>query len=580
MHRVRRLRFVRFLSVFLFVAPLLVGCASKAPATPTVAPTTAPAATTASAPSATTVSSAASPATGATPATSATTAAKPAAQKGGRLVVALDQTPPTLDPHASPSAVTYEMTSSVFETLLYLDSTRKLVPYLAESYDASADGKAYTFKLRKDVKFSDGTPFNADAVKYNFDRIVDPNFKAGGALSALAGYDKTEVVDDSTARVSFKAGNAPFLIYAAGGTLGMMSPTATKSQGDKVNQTPVGSGPMVIKELVTNDHAILVRNEGYTRRAPGSDHDGGSYLDEVYFKFVPEDATRATTLESGETQVIHNIPPQSLGRFEGNSGYKVLKPAYIGTPRFTALNVKLFPTDDAVVRKAIQLATNKDAIVNNSYKGVGTAAYAPLTQGTLENTKLKDLYPFDVAQAKKVLEDGGWKAGSDGIRAKDGKRLELVINAIDRGSGIDNYIQLLQAQWREVGIDAKIKAQARAPWYEDNYKCATNAIPLFLRSGDWDGMFALFHSSMIGTNFNFSCYASPEVDKLLTDGKTETNTDKRKAIYLQAEQKVMEDAVFLPMVDELSVWGFKANVNGLTFDGYTYPHFADVSLGK
>ncbi|HEY8293468.1 MAG TPA: ABC transporter substrate-binding protein, partial [Thermomicrobiales bacterium] len=391
---------------------------------------------------------------------------------------------------------------------------------------------------------------------------------------------KTEVVDPATVRVSFKTANAPFLTYAAGGTLGMMSPTATKSQGQKVNETPVGSGPMVIKELVANDHAILARNESYNRRAPWSDHDGGSYLDEVYFKFVPEDATRATTLESGETQIIHNIPPQSLGRFEGNAGYMVLKPAYVGTPQFTALNAKLFPTDDINVRKAIEFATNKDAIVNNSYKGVGTAAYAPLTQGTLADPALKGLYPYDQAQAKKVLDDGGWKVGPDGIRTKDGKRLELVINAIDRGSGIDNYIQLLQAQWHEVGIDAKIKAQARAPWYEDNYKCTTNAIPLFLRSGDWDGMFALFHSSMIGTNFNFSCYNSPEVDKLLTDGKTETNVDKRKAIYLQAEQKVMEDAVFLPMVDQLSVWGFKSTISGLNFDGYTYPHFSDVSIAK
>ncbi len=566
MHHARRFRAVRFLSVVLFAVPLLAGCASQAPSTPSAAPPTTPAATTAS--------SVASPAAG------ATTAPKPAAQKGGRIVVGLDSAPPTLDPQASPSAVTYEMTSTVFETLLYLDSTRKLVPYLATSYDASADGKTYTFKLRTDVKFSDGTPFNADAVKYNFDRIVDPNYKAGSALQALSGYDKTEVVDPATVRVSFKAGNAPFLTYVAGGTLGMMSPTATKSQGQKVNETPVGSGPMTIKELVANDHAILIRNENYTRRAPWSDHDGGSYLDEVYFKFVPEDATRATTLESGEAQIIHVIPPQSLGRFEGNAGYKVLKPAYTGVPRFAALNVKLFPTDDIAVRKAIELATNKDAIVNNSYKGVGTAAYAPLTQGTLENTKLKDLYPFDPAQAKKVLDDGGWKLGSDGIRTKDGKRLELVINAIDRGSGIDNFIQLLQAEWHDVGIDAKIKAQARAPWYEDNYKCTTNAIPLFLRASDWDGTFALFHSSMIGTNFNFSCYSNPEVDKLLTDGKTETNTDKRKAIYLQAEQKVMEDAIMLPMVDELSVWGMKANISGINFDGSAYPHFSDVSLAK
>jgi peptide/nickel transport system substrate-binding protein len=553
---------------------MLAACASQAPATATSAPATATTARPAATAAGGATSSAASPAAAASP-------ARPAPQQGGRLVVALDQTPPTLDPHASPSAVTYEMTSSVFETLLYQDAGGKLVPYLAESYEASADGKTYTFKLRKDVKFSDGTPFNAEAVKYNFDRIVDPNYKAGGALTALAGYDKTEVVDEFTARVAFKTPNAPFLVYSAGGTLGMVSPTATKAQtAEQVTQKPVGSGPFVIKELVASDHAILVRNENYNRRAPWSDHTGPAYLDEIDFKFVPEDATRATTLESGETQMIHNIPPQSLGRFEGASGYKVEKAAYTGAPRFTALNVKLSPTDDPAVRKAILFATNKDAIVNNSYKGTGTVANGPLTAGFLEVPGLKDLYPYNPTQAKKVLDDAGWKAGPDGIRAKDGKRLELTINAIDRGSGIDNFIPLLQAQWREVGIDAKIKAQARAPWYEDNYKCVNNAIPLFLRSTDWDGLFALYHTSMIGTNFNFSCYSSPEVDKLLEQGKAETDTNKRKELYVQASQKIMADAAVLPLVDELSVWGFKSNVSGLVFNGAAYPIFSDVAIAK
>ncbi len=473
------------------------------------------------------------------------------------------------------------MTSSVFETLLYLDRERKIQPYLAESYEASGDGKVYTFRLRKDVKFSDGTPFNAEAVKFNFDRIVDPSYKPGGSLAALAGYERTEVVDEFTARVSFKSPNAPFLIYAAGGTLGMMSPTATKAQSaEQVAQVPVGSGPFKIKELIASDHATLVRNDGYNRRAPWSDHEGPAYLDEIYFKFVPEGATRATTLESGESQLIHNIPPQTLGRFEGNAGFKIDKPAYVGTPRFAALNVKLFPTDDPAVRKAIMYATNKEAIINNSYKGVGTVGHAPLTAGTLDNSQFKGLYPYSPDQAKKTLEDAGWKAGADGIRTKDGKRLELVLNAIDPGAGIDNYIQLLQAQWREVGIDVKIKAQARAPWYEDNYKCANNAVPLFLRSGDWDGMFSLFHSSTIGTNFNFSCYSNPEVDKLLADGKAQTDPEKRQQIYLEASKKVMDDAVFLPLVDELSVWSYKTTVSGLVYNGYTYPLFSDVSIAR
>lgn len=547
------------------LAVVLSACSSQAPATATTAP----------------AASTAAPVAAGGAATPAAATAATAKAKGGRLVVALDQVPPTLDPHGSPSAITFEMTSSVFETLLYLDKERKIQPYLAESYEVSSDGKTYTFKLRKDVKFTDGTPFNAESVKFNFDRIVDPSYKPGSSLAALAGYDKTEVVDEFTARVTFKTPNAPFLTYAAGATLAMMSPTATKAQTpEQVTQVPVGSGPFKIKELVASDHATLVRNDGYNRRAPGSDHEGPTYLDEIYFKFVPEGATRATTLESGESQLIHNIPPQTLGRFEGAQGFKVEKPAYIGTPRIAAINVKLFPTDDPAVRKAIEFATNKEAIINNSYKGVGTVAYAPLTAGTLDNSQFKTLYPYSPDQAKKTLDDASWKAGSDGIRAKDGKRLELVINAIDTGAGIDNYIQLIQAQWREVGIDAKIKSQARAPWYEDNYKCVTNIVPYFLRSGDLDGMFSIAHSSLIGTNFNWACYNNAEVDKLLTEGKAESDPQKRQQIYLDAEKKLMDDAAFLPLVDELSVWGYKSTVSGLAFNGYTYPVFWDVAISK
>ena len=129
-----------------------------------------------------------------------------------------------MDPHASPSAVTYQITSSVLEALLYQGLDGKVVPWLATGYTVSADGRSFTFTLRKDAQFSDGAPVNAAAVKWNFDRIVDPNFKAGGALTALTGYAGSTVVDESTVRVNFKEAYAPFLTYAAGGTLALISP--------------------------------------------------------------------------------------------------------------------------------------------------------------------------------------------------------------------------------------------------------------------------------------------------------------------------------------------------------------------
>src|SRR5499427_5873253 len=136
------------------------------------------------------------------------------APAGGNLVIGLDQEPPTLDPHASPSAVTYQIISSVTESLLYRGPDGKLVPWLAESWTVSGDGRSVTFKLRKDVKFHDGTPFNAEAVKFNFDRIVDPKFKAGGARAALTSYAGSKVLDEYTVQVSFEVPFAPFSNFA------------------------------------------------------------------------------------------------------------------------------------------------------------------------------------------------------------------------------------------------------------------------------------------------------------------------------------------------------------------------------
>src|SRR5437899_8703011 len=168
------------------------------------------------------------------------------AQTGGTLVIGLDQEPPTLDPHASPSAVTYQIIASVTENLIYRGPDGKLVPWLAEAWQSARDGRSVTFKLRRDVKFHDGTPFNAEAVKFNFDRIVDPKFKAGGARSALPTYSGSKVLDEHTLQVNFEAAFAPFLNLAASGPLSIVSPKAVRETGDQVHTRPGGTGPVTV----------------------------------------------------------------------------------------------------------------------------------------------------------------------------------------------------------------------------------------------------------------------------------------------------------------------------------------------
>ncbi|PYM91968.1 MAG: hypothetical protein DME04_16585, partial [Candidatus Rokuibacteriota bacterium] len=322
---------------------------------------------------------------------------------GGTLVIALDQEPPTLDPHASPSAVTFQIIASVTENLVYRGLDGKLVPWLAESWTSARDGRSVTFKLRRDVKFHDGTPFNAEAVKFNFDRIVDPKFKAGGSRSALAGYAGSKVLDEFTVQVSFETPYAPFLAYAAGGTLSIVSPKAVRETGDQVHTRPVGSGPFMVKEYVAKDHTTMARNPAYTRKAPWSDRAGGALLDTVVWKFVPEAGTRVTTLESGETQGVYLVPAQSLPRFEKNTAMRVDKIPYPGAPRIWLLNTTRPPVDDVKVRRAVNHAVDKEALLATVYKGIGLKAFAPLTAAMLDEPTLRQAYPFDPAKAQAIL---------------------------------------------------------------------------------------------------------------------------------------------------------------------------------
>jgi peptide/nickel transport system substrate-binding protein len=311
-------------------AGLLAACASQSSTGGNATSTTSSGAAT-SAPAATTASAAATAA-----ATTAPTAAAAAKKKGGTLTIGLDQEPPTMDPHASPSAITFYITASTAESLLYLDDKRQIQPWLASKYEVAPDAMTFTYTLVTDATFQE----------YNFDRIVDPNYKAGGALGSLSGYTGTDTPDDKTAVVKFKAAFVPFLTYSAGGTLAMVSPKTTPTQGDAVNTTPVLSGPYKISEYVAKDHCTITRWDDYKRKLPWASQPGPGYLDKVIWKFIPEAGTRTTTVQSGETQAATVIAAQDLPTFEGNKNFYVMKPAWVGTPEIWMLTVDHPPTDD------------------------------------------------------------------------------------------------------------------------------------------------------------------------------------------------------------------------------------------
>jgi peptide/nickel transport system substrate-binding protein len=416
-------------------------------------------------------------------------------------------------------------------------------------------------------------------VKWNFDRVIDPNYKAGGALAQLTGYQGTDTPDDYTAIVHFKDPYVPFLNYAGSPNLVMVSPTATQKQGDQVNQTPVTSGPYKIDEWVPKDHITISRWDGYKRRAPWSDHDGPGNLDKVIWKFVPEAGTRTATVESGETQAANVLTPQDVPRLQ-SEGMQIVSEPWVGMPEMMFLTTTQPPTDDLNVRQAVEYGIDRDALISTLYQGIGQKAIGPLAAIMLDDPSLRAMYPHDVTKANQLLDQAGWTQGADGIRAKNGQRLTFSLNAIDYGSGPSQDNELIQGQLRQIGMDVSIKAQARPPWYEDNYHCANNGMELFLRSGELDVLDAAFDSTNVGGNFNWSCLKDPEVDSALHQGRQETDQTKRQQLYLQLEQKLMNQAVVVPLVDQLSVFALRPGVSGMKFTGNSYPLVTDMTMSK
>ena len=347
---------------------------------------------------------------------------------GGTVTVGITSDPITLDPHASAYANTYLVGSlNLIESLVYQQPDGKIVPWLASSYRVSPDGRTFTFVLRQDVRFSDGAPFDANAVKWNFDRIVNPNFRPGGSITALVGYTGTTVVDDHTVQIHFKDPYAPFLSYAAGGLLGILSPktTAHADARGHARRAPVGSGPFMVSEYVTNDHVTIVRNAAYNRREPWSDHQGPAYLDRVVWKIVPESETRAITLSSGETQMIYVL---GYGTAGGSILAQLRKDARLvmdtrpfpGSAYLWLINVRRppRPTTCGCARRSCTAST-----AGRSSPPIYRGPRLPRRAATSATCCCRTRRPAPTirttpARPAQLLDEAGWKMGPNHVRVE------------------------------------------------------------------------------------------------------------------------------------------------------------------
>ncbi|HVU11850.1 MAG TPA: ABC transporter substrate-binding protein [Phototrophicaceae bacterium] len=509
-----------------------------------------------------------------------------AAQAKTELVYGIDNNVDTLDPNITSYSSVGIIMAQVVEPLVWQNPLGTYHPGLATDWTVNADATEYTFHLRKDVKFQDGTPFNADAVKFTFDRIVDPDNKSQTAISLIGPYQETDVVDDYTVVVKFKTPFAPFLDSVSQPYLGIVSPTAVKTLGADFGQkTVIGTGPFKIANYVPDSEVDLVRNDDYNW---GSQEvfgiTGPSALSKITFKIVQEPSTRTAALESGDADFIDDVPTTDYDNLKDSGQYTMTELTQPGAGWSLQMNQEKAPTDDLQVRKAIALASDKAGMLATVFNGFGTTACSAVTKVMFgyDPNSCNDL-PYDPTQAGQILDADGWTMNtSTGIREKNGQPLTIEHYFRSDSPTTVAMATFMQADLAKVGIQVNLNGLAQAGYFDAVRSGKHNTQNWWDTETDPDGVVrTLFSSANAGGGTNRSNYKSDMMDKLIDQGAGTSDLTQRVAIYSQIQKLADDDAVMVYYVDPYLLFGGVTNLTGIQFlGGGTLPNFYGASFGS
>jgi len=500
-----------------------------------------------------------------------------ASPSGARIVYGLTLAPSGIDPHVNASSELGIPLTSVYDTLVYQDpETGDFVPGLAERWEVSDDGLAYTFYLRRGVTFHDGTSFNAEAVRFNLARITSPDLASQKARFMLGPYERMEVVDEYTVRIHLSEPFAPFLDALSQVYLGMASPTAVEQWGDAYQLIQVGTGPFIFAEYVPGDHLLLRRNPDYAWGPPAYQHETAQ-LEEVEFRFFTDPATRSPALETGEADVMGEVPPQDSARLEGSADFRVEAVPIPGVSLMVFMNTARPPLDDIRVRQALLYGTDRQAIISTVFRDTSPVAYGPLAAVTFGyEPAVQETYPYDPVQAAALLDEAGWSdTDDDGIRDQDGESLALELYLMGWGY-MPEVGQLLAAQWAELGVGVEARVVSYPEALEVAGEGRHHLIPFNLSGSDPDILRKFFHSQ---AGFNWARVDDAEMDAWLETAAGASERSKRAGLYSQVQLRVMDQALVIPIRDYVNLNGVSNRVQGLRFDAQGwFPWLIDVTL--
>lgn len=517
----------------------------------------------------------------AAPAEQATSEEAPATdtspQPGGVIRFGQNNEPDSLDPGRTAQASAYTIMMALYDTLTWFDPVSlAFMPGLAESWESSEDGLTHTFTLRQDVTFHDGTPFNAEAVKYSFDRLTDPDFPSPVALSKLGPYQETVVVDEFTAQVVLTAPYPGFFDSISQTWLAIVSPTAAAESGEDFGRNPVGTGYMKFTEWVTNDHISVERNDDYNWGPSFWNHTGPAYLEGVTFVPVADNGARLTAFESGDLHIIEAVPEQDFDRLVAGGEFQMTVSPSQGAPMAFFMNTERAPTDDIRVRQAILHGMGRQDLIDTALFGLYDPAEGPLSPNTLYySPAVEGMYPYDPERANALLDEAGWVMGNDGIREKDGERLEIdFVN----WPAAQPMVIATQALLNPIGIHVNVAIFDQGTRVQMGHDGEGHLFSTGLLDSEPGAISLFYHSKNLGS-FNWARVNDPEMDELLDAQAIEPDPAARAEILAQIQTKVMDQALIYPAYVFARLHGVNPSVSDFRVNALgSYPYFYEMSM--
>lgn len=489
---------------------------------------------------------------------------------GGRIVYAHQQEPACVFGGWIEQAY---LSANVLDSLVSLDENGVAVPWLAEEWGVSEDGLQWTFTLKPDVTFTDGSPLTAEVVAYNFDHWVNDGGN-GTALAWLGGYyQQATAVDDLTVRIDLSSPYPRLAETLTQGYFGIQSQQALETRSDEENcEAPIGTGAFVVDHWDRGQEIVLTRNNDYTSPPANAGHTGPAHVEEVVWKFVADPTTRVTALKSGEVDAIYDVPAVQWDSTE-QAGFTLEKYVTGGRPQQLTFNTAEGPFTDERVRQAFAYSLDREALVETIGRGVipyeGNGGVSQSTPGWSEQAA--EAYSFDLDRAEALLDEAGWTGtDADGFRTKDGETLDIVLpygaGSIINADGA-SILQGVQEQAKQAGFKVELIPVPQAELFSGAYGSQSERD---IYPGYWTAVTSgiLYinwrQSTPEWPNYNNDSFTNyPELEAIILEANSTADIDAQNALYAEAQEYIADHALAIGVYDRLSTLAISPELEGV-----------------